>query len=65
MSAASAPTFFASCVNSIASRVEFEPVPAITGTRPPAISTQRLTNALCSSWFSVGDSPVVPQGTSA
>src|SRR6185312_16241731 len=38
--------------------------PAITGTRPAASSTQISTTRICSSWLKVGDSPVVPQGTS-
>ena len=38
-------------------------VPAITGTRPLASSTQSSITRLCSSWLRVGDSPVVPQGT--
>jgi hypothetical protein len=44
--------------------VENEPVPAMTGTRPLAIATARFTSSTCSSSVSVGDSPVVPQGTS-
>ena len=48
----------------MASAVEFEPVPAITGTRPAAVSMQSSMTCLCSSWLSVGDSPVVPHGTS-
>ena len=46
-SAASAPACLACCVSSIASAVEFEPVPAITGTPcPSAASTQMLDDAL-------------------
>ena len=51
-------------VSSIASAVEFEPVPAMTGMRPRAVSITISTTRLCSSWVRVGDSPVVPQGTS-
>jgi hypothetical protein len=46
----------------MASAVELEPVPAITGTRLRAVSTTISTTRRCSSWLSVGDSPVVPQG---
>jgi len=51
-------------VSEIASAVEFEPAPAITGTRPFASSTQISTTRICSSWLRVADSPVVPVGTS-
>src|SRR5262245_26701424 len=62
--AASAPAFLACRVSSIASSVEFEPVPAITGTPLPlAVAIQMSMTRLCSSVESVGDSPVVPQGT--
>jgi hypothetical protein len=44
-------------------RVLFDPAPAITGTRPSAASMQSSTTRLCSSWTTVGDSPVVPTGT--
>src|ERR1700684_61641 len=47
----------------MASLVELEPAPAITGTRPPASSMHHSTTRLCSSWFTVGLSPVVPTGT--
>src|SRR5262249_11409548 len=47
-----------------ASRVEFDPAPATTGTRPSACSTHHSTTCLCSSCESVGLSPVVPTGTS-
>src|SRR3546814_15379673 len=47
----------------MASSVELEPVPAITGILPLATSTHSATTRLCSSWVKVGDSPVVPQGT--
>ena len=49
----------------MASAVEFEPVPAMIGRRPRAASMTTSTTRLCSSWLSVGDSPVVPQGTMA
>ena len=48
----------------MASSVELEPAPAITGTRPLASSTQISITRSCSSWLRVGDLPVVPQGTS-
>src|ERR1700716_4170170 len=47
----------------MASLVELDPAPAITGTRPPASSMHHSTTRLCSSWFTVGLSPVVPTGT--
>src|SRR5579859_650406 len=47
----------------MASSVEFEPAPAITGTRPADASTHSSTTRLCSAWDRVGDSPVVPHGT--
>ena len=46
-----------------ASAVALEPVPAITGTRPFAASTQSSVTRMCSAGVSVGDSPVVPTGT--
>ena len=49
--------------SSTASAVEFEPAPAITGTRPLAWSTHHSTTCSCSLWVSVGLSPVVPTGT--
>ena len=62
--AASAPAFLACWVSSIASAVAFEPVPAMTGTPEPlAAAMQMSMTRLCSSMESVGDSPVVPQGT--
>src|SRR5215475_1965279 len=62
--AASAPACLACFVSSIASAVEFEPVPAITGTPVPlAVAMQMSITRLCSSIESVGDSPVVPHGT--
>src|SRR6187399_1632007 len=62
--AASAPAFLAWRVSSIASSVEFDPVPAMTGTPEPlAAAMQMSITRLCSSMLSVGDSPVVPQGT--
>src|SRR5712691_6816863 len=48
----------------MASLVELEPAPAITGTRPLASSMHHSTTRLCSSWLTVGLSPVVPTGTS-
>jgi hypothetical protein len=42
-----------------------DPVPAITGTWPLATSTQSSVTRMCSAWDRVGDSPVVPQGTTA
>lgn len=50
-------------MSSTASWVEFEPVPAMTGTRPRAASTVARMIAICSSCVTVGDSPVVPTGT--
>ena len=50
-------------MKSIASAVEFEPAPAITGTRLAATSMHSSMTRLCSSWESVGLSPVVPTGT--
>ena len=47
----------------MASLVELEPAPAITGTRPLASSMHHSTTRLCSSWLTVGLSPVVPTGT--
>src|SRR5436309_14759671 len=47
----------------MASLVEFEPAPAITGTRPLASATHHSTTRSCSSWLTVGLSPVVPTGT--
>src|SRR4029079_8616361 len=62
--AASAPAFLACRVSSIASAVEFEPVPAITGTPDPLAALMQMSmTRLCSSIESVGDSPVVPHGT--
>src|SRR4029078_1359474 len=49
--------------NSMASAVEFEPEPAITGTRPSAWSMHHSTTCLCSSGDRGGLSPVVPTGT--
>jgi hypothetical protein len=50
-------------VRRIASSVEFDPVPAITGTRLAAASTTTSTTRSCSGWDRVGDSPVVPATT--
>src|ERR1700748_1670485 len=47
----------------MASLVELEPAPAITGTPPLAPSIHHSTTRLCSSWLTVGLSPVVPTGT--
>src|SRR5665213_2524645 len=47
----------------MASLVELEPAPAITGTRPFASPMHHSTTRLCSSWLTVGLSPVVPTGT--
>src|SRR6478609_231739 len=47
----------------MASAVEFEPEPAITGTRPSDWSMHHSTTCLCSSCDRVGLSPVVPTGT--
>src|SRR3990170_3344675 len=55
--AASAPAFFAYRVNVTASFVLFDPVPAITGTRPAAASMTMSMTASCSSTDKVGDSP--------
>src|SRR6202012_1302098 len=63
-STALAPAFSACSASSIASLVELEPAPAITGTRPLDSSMHHSTTRLCSSWLSVGLSPVVPTGTS-
>ena len=43
--------------------VLFDPVPAITGILPFASFIQSSITFSCSSWFKVGDSPVVPAGT--
>src|ERR1700704_6416273 len=48
----------------MASAVELEPAPAITGTRFLAVLMHSSMTCLCSSWLSVGLSPVVPTGTS-
>ena len=50
-------------VNSIASVVLLDPVPAITGTLLFTVLMHSSTIFLCSWWLRVGDSPVVPQGT--
>ena len=60
---ASAPTFSAYFVNDMASSVELDPVPAVTGIFPLVSLTHNSITLLCSSWFKVGDSPVVPAGT--
>ena len=60
----SAPDSWAYLVKLIASSVELDPVPAITGTLLFAASIHKSIILSCSSWFKVGDSPVVPEGTS-
>ena len=60
---ASDPAFSAYLDRSIASSVEFEPVPAIIGILPLHSSTAIWIIFLCSLWDKVGDSPVVPPGT--
>src|ERR1700748_3761193 len=62
-STALAPAFSACSASSIASLVELEPAPAITGTRPLASSMHHSHTFLCSSWLHVGLSPVGPPGT--
>src|SRR5262249_4089060 len=47
----------------MASAVELEPVPAMTGVRPRAKPITAFTTSMCSSCVSVADSPVEPQGT--
>src|SRR5262245_11041835 len=47
----------------MASSVEFEPVPAMIGTRLLANLMHSSITRSCSAVESVGDSPVVPQGT--
>src|SRR5262245_34191599 len=61
---ASAPTSSAALLALMLFAVEFEPVPASTGTRPFATLTARAMISSCSSSDRVGASPVVPQGTS-
>ena len=63
MSNASEPAFSANFDNSTASSVELEPVPAITGTLLLHSLTSISIIFLCSLWDKVGDSPVVPPGT--
>ena len=46
-----------------ASLVELDPAPATTGTRLFAVLTQISMIRRCSSWLTVGLSPVVPTGT--
>ena len=48
----------------MASVVEFEPVPAITGIFPLASCMHNSITFSCSLCERVGDSPVVPAGTS-
>src|SRR3954470_1936172 len=59
----SAPTCLAYVESSMASRVEFAPVPAIIGIRPAAWSIAVRISKQCSSKSTVGDSPVVPTTT--
>ena len=40
-----------------------DPVPAMTWQRPAAASIVTSIKRRCSAWLSVGDSPVVPTGT--
>ena len=42
----------------------FDPAPAITGILPAAVRTTSSMQCSCSSWLSVGVSPVVPTATS-
>src|SRR5262249_21726242 len=58
-----APASSAARVSRMASAVELEPVPAMTGVRPRAKPITAFTTSMCSSWGSVADSPVEPQGT--
>ena len=50
-------------VNSIASKVELAPVPAITGILEFAHFTVYSITFICSVMFTVADSPVVPTET--
>ena len=59
-----APIPSAYLVNDIASSVELEPVPAKTEIFPLDSLTHNSITLSCSLWFKVGDSPVVPAGTS-
>src|SRR4029077_17725937 len=60
-----APAFLGGRVAPTPSWVDLEPVPAITGTPEPlAAAMQMSITRLCSAIDRVGDSPVVPQGTS-
>ena len=52
-------------VKEIASAVEFDPVPAMTGFFPLLSFIHNSITFWCSSWLNVGDSPVVPAGTRA
>ena len=51
-------------MSDIASVVEFDPVPAITGIFPLASCMHSSITFSCSLCERVGDSPVVPAGTS-
>ena len=53
----------ADLVKLIASLVEFDPVPARTGTLPAALWITDSITSSCSRCERVADSPVVPQGT--
>src|SRR5918999_2922619 len=61
---AAAPARSACTLSSTVSRVESAPVPATTGTRPPAASTVASTRRRGSACVSVVTSPVLPPGTS-
>jgi hypothetical protein len=61
---ASAPAATAALDLASVFSVALVPVPAITGTRPLARATTAAMTSRCSSSESVGDSPVVPHGTS-
>jgi hypothetical protein len=60
----SAPAWNAALEASMLFLVLNEPVPAKTGTRPFAKRTVRRISSRCSVSVNVGDSPVVPHGTS-
>jgi len=62
---ASAPAASARLVNSMAWLVEFEPAPAITRARPPAISTAVRVTLSCSAGDRVEVSPAASQTTRA
>ena len=60
-SRASAPMFWYSMLFSIWVAVQLEPLPTITGTRPPTTLMVWATTAASSSWVMVEYSPVVPR----